>query len=175
MLATEPQRLADFAAAMNAFATTPEMSMDYLTSHPIWEKIKSVVDIGGSTGQAAIALAQGHPQLHVTVEDLPPVVLGAEQHVPQEVASRIKFIGYDFSVEDAVQPVKGADVYLMRWVLHNWSDKYAIGILRSIIPALNVGAKILIMEIIVPEPGTVPQWKEKNLRYTLPPIIVGSY
>jgi chemotaxis methyl-accepting protein methylase len=35
------------------------------------------------------------------------------------------------------QPVKNADVYFLRSILHNWSDKYAIEILTNLIPALK--------------------------------------
>ena len=149
---------------MEVFATSAEMSLSHLTSHPIWSVSQTAVDIGGSTGPAAIALAKEYPQLTVTVEDLPPVVAGAEKNVPEDVAGRVHFVGHDFIAEGAVQPTLGADVYLLRWVLHNWSDKYAIRILKSIIPALKAGAKILIMEIIMPEPGAVPLWREKDLR-----------
>jgi hypothetical protein len=116
-------------------------------------------------GHAAIALAKKHAGLTITVEDLPPVVASAQTHVPEEIAERVKFVAHDFIADGAVQPVIGADVYLLRWILHNWSDKYASAIFKSIIPALKQGARILIMEIILPEPGAVPLYKEKDLRY----------
>ena len=35
------------------------------------------------------------------------------------------------------QPVKSADVYLIRWILHDWPNTYAFKILRALVPALN--------------------------------------
>lgn len=32
------------------------------------------------------------------------------------------------------QPVKDADVYFMRAVLHNWPDEYCVRILRNLLP-----------------------------------------
>ncbi|KAF2266510.1 S-adenosyl-L-methionine-dependent methyltransferase [Lojkania enalia] len=161
---TDPSRAADFASTMHAFSTTPEMSLDHLTSYDLWKTCKSVVDVGGSTGKAALALATVHPHLHVTVQDLPTVIAGVGQDIAPELSSRVSFMSHDFLAENAAQPVKNADVYLLRWILHNWSDKYSIRILQSLRPALKKGARVLIMEVIMPEPGALPLWKEKDLR-----------
>ena len=69
---------------------------------------------------------------------------------------------YDFFTE---QPVKDADVYLFRWIFHNWSDGYCINILRNLIPALKNGAMVVINDHCLPEPGTMGQWQEEKLRY----------
>ncbi|KAF2726953.1 S-adenosyl-L-methionine-dependent methyltransferase, partial [Polyplosphaeria fusca] len=164
VLAEEPVRGTNFALTMQAFSETPEMSLDHLSSHTIWRYCSSVVDVGGSTGKAAVALAEAHPSLHITVQDLPSVISGAEDGIPQHLKNRIDLLGYDFLAVDAVQPIYGADVYLLRWILHNWSDKYAVQILRSLTPALKQGAKVLVMEVIMPEPRKIPLWREKDLR-----------
>ncbi|KUJ12941.1 S-adenosyl-L-methionine-dependent methyltransferase [Mollisia scopiformis] len=62
------------------------------------------------------------------------------------------------------QPVKWADVYYLRLVLHDWSDKYAIRILRNLIPALRKGARVLVSEICVPSPCTLSPYKERPIR-----------
>lgn len=40
-----------------------------------------------------------------------------------------------------------------------------IEILRALIPALKDNARIIIQEACLPEPSTVPVWKESRLRY----------
>ena len=120
----------------------------------------SVVDIGGSRGHIGIEIARHFPLLHVTVQDLESTVSGAESEVPPEAAGRVHFMAHDFFVE---QPVV-ANVYFLRWILHNWSDKYCIKILRSLIPALRPGAQVIVQEICMPEPGTIVNWREKQLR-----------
>ena len=62
------------------------------------------------------------------------------------------------------QPVS-ADVYYMRSILHNWSDKYSVQILRHLTPALKPGARVLVHELVLPEPGTVSKADEKRMRY----------
>jgi hypothetical protein len=55
-------------------------------------------------------------------------------------------------------------VYFFRWIFHNQSDIYAIPILRSLIPALKKGARIVINDHCLPEPGQESLWDEKIIR-----------
>jgi hypothetical protein len=63
------------------------------------------------------------------------------------------------------QPVVGADVYLYRFVFHNLYDEKAIAVLRAGIPALKPGAKILINDESLPEPGKARWRNERAARY----------
>lgn len=74
----------------------------------------------------------------------------------------IQFQKYDFFTP---QVVKDADVYLYRWIFHNWQDEQCIQILRAAIPALKPGAKILINDGCLPQPGTGHASLEKAARY----------
>jgi hypothetical protein len=60
-----------------------------------------------------------------------------------------------------------ADIYLLRWILHNWSDKHCVRILRALTPALKPGARIVINEDVRPSFGSaVPsRWREEKMRY----------
>lgn len=91
-----------------------------------------------------------------------PVVAAAEKDSPVELAGRVRFMEHDFLTE---QPVHGADVYFFRWIFHNWSDKYSIKILRNLIPALKPGAKVVINDNVLPQPGILSRWQEERLRY----------
>lgn len=115
--------------------------------------------MGGSQGFASIKLAETFPTLEFIVQDLPHALAVGHTNVPEGLTHRIKFMPHDFFEE---QPVKDADIYFFRWVFHNWSDKYCIRILRSHIPALKKGARIVINDYVLPEPGTLPNhWEEK--------------
>jgi hypothetical protein len=70
-------------------------------------------------------------------------------------------MAHDFFTTQTV----GADAYILRTVLHNWADKYCIMILRALVPALKPGARILINDICLPKPGSVPAHRELDLRY----------
>jgi len=77
-------------------------------------------------------------------------------------------MAHDFLTE---QPVKNADVYFFRWIFHNWSDKYSIQILRALIPALKPGARVVINDNVLPEPGVLSLWQETRLRSVLNTIM----
>ena len=77
--------------------------------------------------------------------------------MPDELKPRISF-----QAQDILQPntVRDADVYLVRSILHDWSDKYAAIILKNLMPALKDGARVLIADFIMPEAGKGPFWVE---------------
>jgi hypothetical protein len=120
------------------------------------------IQVGGSQGFVCVALARRYPLLTFVVQDLEPVIKEAQQQsLPSDVANRVSFMPCDFFTP---QPVIGADVYFYRWIFHNWSDKYCIEILKNLIPALKKGARIIISDAILPEPGKLPKAVEGRLR-----------
>ncbi|ORY14243.1 O-methyltransferase-domain-containing protein [Clohesyomyces aquaticus] len=147
-----PNRSQTFADAMSVFtagsAYGPEALISYFSTNQIFHG--TVVDIGGSHGSVSIPIIQKYPGLNCIIQDLPSVVDVAKNNVPPDVRSRVQYMAHDFF---SSQPVEDADVYLFRWILHDWADQYASKILRALIPALKKGARILIHEYVVPEPG----------------------
>ena len=127
-----------------------------------WSVLKAgstVVDVGGSHGIASIEVARKYPSLHFVVQDREEVIKAAK--LPDDVADRVKFMPYDFFQQ---QPVKDADVYYYRWIFHNWSDKYCRKICEALIPALKPGARLLIQDILLPEPGQLSFYQERKAR-----------
>lgn len=110
----------------------------------------------------SLRLASEFPDLHFVVQDLGRVVASGPSQVPIGLENRVTFMAHDFLTE---QPVKNADVFLFRWVLHNWSDTYCIRILRNLIPALKKDAIILVNDNVLPEPGLLGLWQEGIIRY----------
>lgn len=141
----------------------PGYAASHLVDNYPWTELGNgtIVDVGGSQGAYSIPIVQKFPELSCVVQDLPNVVSGAGKSVPSELTEKVKFMDHDFFQE---QPVKNADAYLLRHVLHDWSDKYAILILRALVPALKKGARVIINELILPEPGKIPMTEERNLR-----------
>ena len=61
------------------------------------------------------------------------------------------------------QPVKNADAYFFRLIFHDWPDQECIKILRNHVPAMKKGASILVCDLLLPEPNTVPTRVEKEM------------
>jgi hypothetical protein len=139
-------------------------SMSHLIEHYDFGSIGSgtIVDVGGSHGQVSIAIAKKYPQVKCIVQDLPDTISGLDSHVPEKLKARIQGMEHDFLTP---QPVRGADIYLLRWILHDWSDKYCVKILQSLVPALKKGAKVVINDICIPEPGQLGIGADRSLRY----------
>ncbi|KAI2622778.1 putative O-methyltransferase [Hypomontagnella submonticulosa] len=158
-LSEDPERARRFGGAMSFFTTGPGYSLHHLTDNYPWDSLGHgiVVDLGGSHGDTAFALARKYPDLHLVVQELPDVVANSKE----QTGVNVKFMVHDFFEE---QPIGGADVYLYRWVFHNWPDKYCIKILKALIPALKKGSRVLIMDFVMPPPCVLPNNAERKLR-----------
>lgn len=146
---------------MTLYAST--VSTDALLKNFDWASLGPgpVVDVGGGHGPVSISIARQAPTLRFIVQDMEHVVSEGPSHVPSKLKDRISFMPYDIRTP---QPVVGAPVYLFRAVLHNWPDASCVEILRNQIPALKTGAKIILGESVMGEPGTLPLYLEKRRR-----------
>lgn len=109
-------------------------------------------------------LATAYPKLRLVVQDLPEPISNARSRISElsgEISTRIDCIEYDFFTP---QPVQGADVYLLRTILHDWSDADAIRILRGIVQAMGPSSRLLIMDMVLPNVGLGPRTFEAALR-----------
>jgi hypothetical protein len=118
-----------------------------------------MVDIGGSRGSIAVEILRKYPTVHCIVQGLAEVMSSSE--VPAELRHRLSYQEHNFFLP---RVVVGADVYFMRSVLHDWSDKYAIQILRNLIPGLKNGSRVLLNEICLPERGKISRYQDQMLR-----------
>jgi hypothetical protein len=160
--AQNPNRAQRFAGAMSS---TSAASLKALSSYFDWSSLapnSTVVDIGGSQGHVSVHLAQEFPHLRFIVQDMHEVIEGAEAKIPEGLKDRVELMVHDMFTQ---QPVEGADVYLLRYVLHDWPDKYCIKVLQELVPSLKKGAKIVIQDHLLPEPGTLSLLQEMQIRY----------
>ncbi|KAF2833327.1 sterigmatocystin 8-O-methyltransferase precursor [Ophiobolus disseminans] len=155
-----PERMSRFKDAMSFLQTFPGLEPSHAVKAYDWASLgkATVVDVGGSHGLVCIALAKEFPGLQFVVQDLPKVVEDAKTKSPAELSHRVTFQAHDFFEE---QPVKDADIYYFRWILHDWSDKYCVKILQALIPALKPGARLLFSERCLEAPCTLPLRAEK--------------
>jgi hypothetical protein len=155
-LGQHPNEAQRFAKAMASFGT----NTTFITTAFPWPSLgkAKIVDLGGSKGHISIALAEAHPDLSFIVQDLPEVVAGAE--VPDGLKDRVEIMAHDAFTEQKVE----ADAYLIRFVFHDWPDKYVVKMLRNLIPVLKKGKRVLINDYILPEPNTLPYMRERVVR-----------
>ena len=158
-LAKTPEFARRFGSMMEFLTSGPEFDVSHSVDQFDWRALDqregeaaTVVDIGGGHGQVSLAIARSTKRLRLVVQDLPGVAAQGEKQMPKDLGQsgtgRVRFMAHDFFKP---QPLKGADIYFFRWILHNWSDKYCLMILRSLVPALKKGAKVLLYEWVLPD------------------------
>ncbi len=110
--------------------------------------VGTVADIGGGYGGLLAAILQAHPRLTGILFDRPHRIEAAMPFLQsQGVAARVQRIGGD--PLDAV--AVAADLYLLNGVLQQWDDEGAGAILRNCRAAMAEGAKLVIIERLLPE------------------------
>jgi predicted transcriptional regulator len=108
---------------------------------------RCVMDVGGGHGNLLAGALTKHPGLGGILFDLPHVVAGAEASLRKiGVAERCRVIGGSFLERIPA----GADVQILKHVLHNWDDERCGTILRNARAAIENDGKLLILENVVP-------------------------
>ncbi|KAI1249470.1 hypothetical protein MGN70_009083 [Eutypa lata] len=161
MLVDQPERAARFANAMVYFNSNADLAPHHLCDAFDWESVSQVVDIGGSSGSTAVALATRLPRVSIIIQDQAVLEDQARQSIPPTLADRVSFMAHDFFQE---QLVRDADVYHFRWIFHDWPDQYCLKLLRALVPALKPGARVVVSDFVVPDSGTASRYKEGLVR-----------
>ncbi|KAI0003445.1 S-adenosyl-L-methionine-dependent methyltransferase [Xylariaceae sp. FL0662B] len=111
----------------------------------------TVVDVGGGPGEFVRQLYQKYPRLNFVVQDQRSMVEQGkamwERDSPEAISNgRVQFVTHDFF---KVNPAKDAEVYWLRYVLHDWSDSYCIKILSHIRDAMGPNSRVLIADQVM--------------------------
>jgi hypothetical protein len=119
-----------------------------------WERVRTVVDIGGGTGALLAEVLRAHPEIRGTLVDLPPTVArSAELFRAAGVADRVTAAGQSF-----FDPLPaGGDLYLLKSVLSDWPDREAQMILRRCSDAARPSGRVVILNGVQPEENPSPE------------------
>jgi len=115
----------------------------------------TIVDVGGGQGQFLTQILDAFPSCQGILFDQPQVVAGAPD-VP-----RLKKVGGDFF--EAVPA--GADLYTLKWVIHDWDIPKSVAILGNVRKAMKPGAQLMLIEALVrkgPE-ADLAKWMDINM------------
>ncbi|PSL00862.1 methyltransferase family protein [Murinocardiopsis flavida] len=107
------------------------------------------VDVGGANGAFVHELMRRDPGVAGVVLDLPATVAGAQEEAERGgLQDRVTVTGGDF-----FESVPSADLYLLKFILHDWDDESGVRILRNCRSAMNPGGRICVVEMVVGETG----------------------
>jgi putative intracellular protease/amidase len=110
----------------------------------------TVVDVGGGVGGLLVQALGENPGLRGVLFDQAHVL---DEHRLAEVGddNRWEAVAGDFFAEVPA----GGDVYVLKRILHNWSDEQCLEILRACRRAMADGSRLLILDPVIP-PGDEP-------------------
>ena len=106
-----------------------------------------IADIGGAYGALIAAVVNKHADARGILFDLPNIVEKAAA-VLGDAAQRVECVPGDF-LNDTLP---GADLYLLKHILHDWDDEHCVTILKGVRAAMNPGAKVAVIEFVIPDP-----------------------
>jgi hypothetical protein len=147
-LADDPDLADVFHAAMASGARDDATHVVRLVD---FTRFSTVADIGGGDGTLLATILVRHPGLTGAVFDTPAGTRGAPDVLAAaDVADRCRVECGDFFT--AVPA--GYAAYVLKSVLHDWSDDRAADILRSCRQAIPADGTLLIVELVAPERAT---------------------
>ena len=119
-------------------------------------RLETLVDVGGAHGHLLGAILRRHRKLRGVLFDQPQVIAAAQEGdllTSDRLASRVAFEGGSFF--ESVPA--GADGYIMKYILHDWTDEQCRTILRNCRDAMASGGRILAVEHVI-QRGNRPDW-----------------
>lgn len=112
-----------------------------------------IVDVAGGHGGVLTGILQKHPQLHGVLFDLEHVIAGAKERIAAlGLSDRVRFETGDF-----FKAVPAGDTYVLKHIIHDWTDEQALVILKNIRAAMRDTARgrVVLIESVV-RPGNAP-------------------
>ena len=150
-LASAPEESRAFDHAMHGVSSTEIPAV--LAAYDLGTADR-IVDVGGGDGTLLAAILDRHPPPRAVLYDLPHVVATARERLRgSRHRERVEFVEGSFF--DAVP--EGGDAYLLKHILHDWSDELALQILRHCRRAVAPRGRVVIIESVI-QPGNAPDF-----------------
>src|SRR5262249_5718756 len=116
-----------------------------------FSKVKTLVDVGGASGNLLATILGRYPEPLGILFDLPHVVRDAPAlFKARGVADRVTIQSGSFF--EAIP--QGGDAYLLSHVIHDWSEEQCLTILGNCRRAMSPASRLLIIEMVLPEDDT---------------------
>jgi hypothetical protein len=107
--------------------------------------VRSIVDIGGGHGLLLATILQKAPQLRGTLYEMPHVLEGAKNGPLKPFLDRCTFTSGDMFTSVPA----GVDAYILKHIIHDWSDELCIKLLKACRAGGNAGGKLLVVDSVI--------------------------
>jgi O-methyltransferase/methyltransferase family protein len=156
-LAQHSEEASDFSEAMVGYHGTepPAVARAYDFSG-----FKTIVDVGGATGNMLAAVLCQHQAPRGILYDRPHVVSDAPALLKARgVEARVAIESGDFF--ERVPP--GGDAYLLSHIIHDWNEEQCLTILGHCRKGMPSHGRLLIVETVLPAGDTPHQGKVQDM------------
>jgi len=145
-----------FNRAMTSFSTVeaPAIAEAYDFS-----RVRSLTDIGGGHGFFLATILERYPDMNGTLFELPQVVHGLAGGPLEPFKNRVRVVEGDMF--KSIPP--GANAYIMKRIVHDWSDEQCGRILSLCRAGVTSDGKLLIVESVVPADASYDPSKVMDL------------
>lgn len=110
-------------------------------------KFQKVVDVGGAHGVLLAAILKANAKMRGILFDLQHVTATAGESLKtQGIGQRCEVVTGNFF--ESVP--SGADIHVLKQIIHDWSDTECSTILRNCHQALKRNGKLLLVEMVIP-------------------------
>lgn len=162
-LAQHPEEASHFSEAMVGFhgSEPPAVAKAYDFS-----RVKTLVDVGGATGNMLAAILSDHAGPRGVLFDRPHVVRDAPALLKARgVEERVRIEPGDFFEQVPI----GGDVYLLSHIIHDWNEDQCLTILGHCRRVIKPDGRLLIVETVLPPGDTPHQGKVQDMVMLLIP------
>ncbi|WP_394832278.1 hypothetical protein LVJ94_37750 [Pendulispora rubella] len=144
-----PEAASVFNAGMTSFST---LSAAAVANAYDFSDIGTLCDLGGGRGILLATILAKHPHLKGILFDQPHVITSAGKGHDRwdAIKDRCQAVGGNF-----FESVPAADAYVMKSVIHDWTDEESVRIFQTVQRATKPGQKLLLVEAII-QPGNGP-------------------
>ena len=134
----------------NAMVNISKMEVETILAAFDFSRFKTIADIGGGYGFFLSSILSVNPSSDGILFDMPHVIEDAKLFLKKnEMEKRIKtFSGSFFETIP-----EGADAYVMKHIIHDWSDAESNKILKNIHKVMKSSARLIVIEPVIPNPN----------------------
>ena len=137
-LQQNPELAAEFTGAMEGASA---LWAGDVVGHLDTSDVALAVDVGGANGALMRLLQQANPALRGIIFDRPDVAAAVAADI---TGDHTEVVGGDF-----FEALPAADLYLLKFILHDWDDESCVKILSRCREAMVPGGRIAIIDFLI--------------------------
>jgi hypothetical protein len=166
-LTAHPDEMQEFGDAMESLSAN--VIRGVLASYD-FSRVNQIVDVGGGFGHLITALLEKYSHLKGVLLDAPDVIATAKGRLSKSpIASRLEFASVDM-----FQSMPPADAYILKMIIHDWSDAQCIRLLCNCRENMRGDGRVICVDAVLPPLGDTSDAPGKLLDLNMLLVLPGK-